>query len=235
MTTDVELPEIDLKALEARMAAKQRELLKLAMHKPSGRQRPDGAAAAKLLLYFSREMIVDRDVQEAIMDGAREVAAYVANETLLQQDGQPVIVRPLMYFHGVDFDYTETKKNKKDQRVALAVAFNDPHLTRAGKSGTPPLMTPEEAQYALTTKWTQKDAKDQKFGKPKYRDDWPRRDRKEWPRTVRAVEQVLMKYAAARHGLTSTKACQSYVHASFPENAWVDDADKQAVYPAEWE
>ena len=228
---DVDLPQPDLQAMQARMATDQRELLKLATQRPKGRgTNPDEAAAAKLLLYFSQEMIVDSDVLEAMLDGMRDVAAYVANEALLSQGGQPINVRPLMFFQN---DYKTTKKNKKNERVTLAAAFNDPFV--AGASRGAPLMSAEEAEYALTRKWTFNDVKDQTFGKEKYREDWPdKRERKDWPKTVRAVEIALLEYVQTKHGASSKEACRNYVHSSFPAIAWGNESDKAVAYPESW-
>ena len=230
MTTDVELPQVDLSAMEARMVEEQRKLLQLALHGDGkkGKPNPDEAAAAKLLYYFSQEMIFDSEVQEIIMDGAREIAAYVVNETLLPKDDQPAGVRPLMYFHGVGYK-KKGKKNKKDERISLAAAFNDPHV--AGHSRERPLMSRDEAEFALTRKWLDNDTKD-----VEKREKWPdKRNRKDWPKTVGAVERALIKYVKERHGVTDPERCRNYVQASFQHIAWHDDAAEDFPYPPEWE
>lgn len=232
MVTGVELPQVDLAKMEACMAEEQRALLKLALHgdtkKPKNRRHPDETAAAKLLYYFSQEMIFASEVQESIMDGAREIAAYVVNETILRQDGQPVTVSPLMYFHGVGYK-KKGPKNKKGERISLATAFNDPYV--AGHSRGRPLMSRDEAQFALTRKWLDNDTKD-----VENREKWPdKRERKDWPKTVEAVERALIKYVKERHGITDPERCRNYVHASFEHIAWHDDATKGFIYPPEWE
>lgn len=235
MSTGIELPAIDLEALEAKLAAEQRSLLKLAMRKPSGRTRPDEAAASKLLLYFSKGMIRDADAQEAIMDGMRDVAAYVVNETLLRQDGQPVTVHPLMYFHGADYP-SPTKKNNKSERVAIAAGFNYPSY--AVSTATSPLMSEEEFEYALTRMWTDKDvqdAKDRKFGKKEYRKKWPKmRARKDWPSSPEAVERILMKYVHVKHGFFDKSTCRNYVSACMEASGWLQLTEGRFAYPDSW-
>lgn len=220
----IAIPEFD----DAAFAKEQRRLLKLATQTQKtakDRTRPDEAAAAKLLLYFSRDMLVDSSVQEAVLDGVREVAAYVVNQTLLRHDGQPLSINPLMYFLGVESAYSSTKKNKKSERVAMAAAFNDPEVPGSQANGT--LMTAREAKHALTTRWTINDVKDGQFG-------GERKLKKDWPKTVKDVEKKLVEYVAELHRASSKDACQRYVWASFPAIGWGNDSDKAVTYPESW-
>lgn len=223
MTKGVELPRADFAAMDGRLAEEQRELLKRATRgKRNGRGGPDEAAALKLLYYFSQNMIKDRHVQETIMDGCREVAAYVANTTALRQNAEPVApVTPLTYFGGK----ANGRKNKKDERLTLVAAFNPP--SSDDRPSDENLMTLEEMRQALTKKWTKNDLRDGiSKGAPLAR--------KDWLKSTEAVERRLIDYVLAKHGGESREAARSYVHASFPTYAWHDDARAPFLYPRSW-
>lgn len=223
MTAGVELPQVDLAAMDERLAKEQRQLLERATRKKrNGRGGPDAAAALKLLYYFSQDMIKDRHVQEAIMDGCREVAAYVANTTALRQNAEQIApVTPLTYFDGK----ANGRKNKKDERLTLVAAFNPPSYDdRPSDKG---LMTLGEMRQALTRKWKKNDLRDGVSGGAPLA-------RRDWLKSTEAVERKLIDYVLEKHGAQSRQAARSYVHASFPMYAWHDDARAPFPYPRSW-
>ena len=90
MTKGVDL-NFDAEAFRREQALKERELLELARRCPRDKfdkvNKPDEAAALELLLKFARfGRMSDPQVHEAILDGAREVAGHVANQTMLQKE-----------------------------------------------------------------------------------------------------------------------------------------------------
>lgn len=220
----VELPQYDYAAAAKQAAAHERKLLKLA------RDRKDEAAADELLLRFSRGIIADAYVLGEIVDGCREVAAYVVNKTILRADGELFRVSPLMYFSGVATPPKTGGKNKLAKRLDLLATYED--RESFGYNRDAPLLTLGELKEALTTKLSAEASGDEgvQVRKPMKRKDWPPK--------MHQAEDRLVDYIRWKHDPTQRweplgrEECVRYIHASFGYE-W-SDRDASFPYPQNW-
>lgn len=211
MIEDIELSNIDLSDFMQDCAARERKLLALATRQPTTSQpkvRPDEAAAHELLLWFARTgKMADRGVHEAILDGMRDVSAYVVNSSILQKDGEAPQVHALMFFNGAGAPGKRGVKNRIGKRLSLVAAHSD--ATRDG-----PLLSTDDLRQALTTRLGAK---------------LPRR---EWPKSMQRAETWLVAFVERRHKGATPEECRWYVHASF-DFKWAD-READFPYPDEW-
>jgi hypothetical protein len=215
MNTGVRL-DFDVRKFEESLAKHERDLYARATRRPSDkadRKRPDETAAIELLLKFARfGKLSDPGVQEAILEGMRDVAAHVANSSMLQKQGEAPQVHPLMFFLGTSEPGKRGRKAAVGRRLALAAAYGD--RTSPNSMPDAPLLTEEELRAVLTTRKGKVQA------------------RAEWPRKIHRVESLLIDFVQRSHFGASEDEARWYVRCSF-ELPW-DKPDEDFNYPGHW-
>lgn len=240
-------PDFDHKAYqEAREVKPERELLERA-------RRGDAEAATHLLMWpkFYHKELIDPEVYQAIIDGALEVAAFVANSSKDPKPGESKdaderypTIKPLMFFNGADphakGQPAPKSIEKREELIGLIVANGDAPTD-------PDRLTELERRVALTTEFAPMVA------------DWSwddylkKRKVDQRPKLVRDAEARLVQFVRWKYsphpsrqslakgtGRTQPLAidedlCKSLIGISFPQIEWSRDAAKDYMYPEEWD
>lgn len=241
MAMDYDDPNFDWVAYGAAREVKpERELLRRA------REEADGDAAAELLLWpklFPHKGMIDPEVYDALVAGALDVAAYVANfsrqpapgDSRGANDRYPT-VKPLMFFNGADpharANPAPKTKETKEALIGLIVANGD-------ALHDPNRLTDVERRVALTKKFAPLEKGWRWDRYLKERGSAPR------PETIGEAEERLVafvrwKYSSASKErsepqLFDEELCKDLIAVSFKDIEWNRDAALPYPYPAEWD
>lgn len=194
----------------------------------------DSRAAIELLMW-SRWMptgAIDPAVHEALVQGALDVAFYVANEVKQKgsgRDGAKVPVKPLMFFNGVDPKARANpglKGKEEVERIIGAIIANGDLPYDKDR------LTQDDLKEALTTNFHR-----------------PGLPLKNWPKLYRDVEARLIEYIRWKHSRDvpseaedmsrrlidiDEELCQGLISISFQQHQWHRDRLEEFPYPEHW-